>query len=95
MERVHRSDLTVDHSVPVPAHEGPGPPAGPGEERPRGGGGGAAALPQPGAQHGGGGEDRVLRAGEGGANPLYWRIIVGSSDHTNIVSLYLSAPLLH
>ena len=40
MERVHRSDLTVDNSVPVPPHEGPGPPAGPGEERPRGGGAG-------------------------------------------------------
>ena len=77
MERVYRADLTLHHSVPVPPHEGPGPPAGPGEEGTRGGGGAAGPLPQPGAQHGGGGEDGVLRAGEGGANPLYWRIISG------------------
>ena len=79
MERVYRADLTLHNTVPVPPHEGPGPPAGPGEERARGargGGGGAPALPQPGAQHGGRGEDGVLRPGEGGgSNPLYWRII--------------------
>ena len=37
MERVYRVDLTVHDSVPVPPHEGPGPPAGPGEAGPRGG----------------------------------------------------------
>ena len=37
MERVYRADLTLHHSVPVPPHEGPGPPARPGEEGPRGG----------------------------------------------------------
>ena len=56
MERVHRADLTVHNSVPVPPHSGPGPPAGPGEEGARGRGG-AAALPEPGAEHGRGGED--------------------------------------
>ena len=70
MERVYRADLTLHHSVPVPPHEGPGPPAGPGEEGPRGGGGAAGSLPQSGAERGaehrGGGEDGVLRAGKGG-----------------------------
>ena len=39
MERVYRADLTVHNTLPVPPHEGPGPPAGPGEERARGGAG--------------------------------------------------------
>ena len=36
MERVHRSDLTVNDTVPVHPYPGPHPPAGPGETEARG-----------------------------------------------------------
>ena len=39
MERVHRADLTLHHTLPLHPDPGPGHAAGPGEDQARGGGG--------------------------------------------------------